>query len=58
MKNTFPKHNLLTWFWYWNIDFWIGTYHILEKKLFTHSILIMNMVALCSHYKSYGILSM
>ena len=32
MKSSFPKHDLQTWHWHFKLDFWIGAYHILEKR--------------------------
>ena len=32
MKSSFPKHDLRTYYWYWNLDFWIGAYRVLEKS--------------------------
>ena len=32
MKSAFPKHNLLTWHWDCNLDFWIGVYCFRKKS--------------------------
>ena len=27
-----PKHDLQTWHWHGNLNFWVGAYRVLEKR--------------------------
>ena len=37
MDRSFPQHDLGTWHWHCNLDFWIDTYCILEKNFVYNS---------------------
>ena len=36
----FQKHDLIIWHWFWNLDFWIGACHVLEKS-FSYALLMI-----------------
>ena len=49
MKSYFPKHDLRSWHWHYNIDFWIDAYRVLKKKSSSYIMYICAYVRVYIH---------